>query len=188
MLPLAVPALRSLPWRWIGVGSLALAAAFGWWRAGVWHDIADKRAETIVVQEKAYEAAQAAAHVRAAIARIQTENSYAQAARAADRSREANVALRRAADRYARAHSLRAQASQGGAGPAVAAGEGGPSKGGDGPSPAAELLAISRNDFEILVENSIRLRRVQEWGDDLVQRKLAIPEVEFGKLDPETTP
>lgn len=188
MIPFALSALRSLPWRWIGVGSLALAAAFGWWRADVWHDVATQRAETIKTQKAAYEAAQAAAHARAAIARIQTENSYAQAAHAADRVRQADGALRRAADLYARAHSLRAEAVEGGAGPAVAAGEGGPSKGGDGPSPAAELLAISRNDFEILVENSIRLRRVQEWGDDLVQRKLAIPEVEFGKLDPETTP
>lgn len=174
-------ALRTMPWRWIGIGSLALAAALGWWRAGVWHDIADKRAETIVVQKKAYEAAQAAAHARAVIARIQTENSYAQAAHAADRVRDADHALRRAADLYARAHGLRAEAAQGGAGPTGAAGQGGPADGGDGPGPAAELLAINRNDFDILVANSIRLKRVQEWGDDLIQRKLALPEVEFGK-------
>lgn len=186
MIPFAVPALRALPWRWIGVGSLALAAALGWWRAGVWHDIADKRAETIVVQNKAYEAAQAAAHARAVIARIQTENSYAQAARAADRSREANVALRRAADLYARSHSLRAQTAQGGAGPTGAAGQGSPAKGDNGPG--VDAVWVSREQFDGFVANTERLKAAHGWGLDLITRGLAIPEVEFGKLDPETTP
>lgn len=54
-------------------------------------------------------------------------------------------------------------------------------EGGDGPGVPPEYIAVSRNDFDILVENSLRLEAVKRWGDKMVQDKLAIPEVEFGK-------
>ena len=53
----------------------------------------------------------------------------------------------------------------------------------NGPGEATEFVAVTRNDFDILVENSLRLEGVWRWGQDLIDRQRAVPmpEPEFGK-------
>ena len=48
----------------------------------------------------------------------------------------------------------------------------------DGAGPTADMVAIRRDDLDILVENSVRLETVHEWGDKLIEDGLAI-DVEF---------
>lgn len=48
------------------------------------------------------------------------------------------------------------------------------------PTQDAEFIAVSRNDFEIYVENSLKIQTIHEWGNELLERKLAVPAPEFG--------
>ncbi len=48
----------------------------------------------------------------------------------------------------------------------------------DGAGPTADMVAIRRDDLDILVENSVRLETVHEWGEKLIDDGLAL-DVEF---------
>lgn len=53
----------------------------------------------------------------------------------------------------------------------------------DGPGGAAEYVAVTRNDFEIMVANSVRLEEVRKWGEALIRDGLAepLPDPAFGQ-------
>ena len=46
-------------------------------------------------------------------------------------------------------------------------------------SPGPDAVVVSRADFDILAENTIRLKAANEWGQSLVKDGLAIPAVGF---------
>ena len=58
---------------------------------------------------------------------------------------------------------------------------------GQGDTPAddnpagADAIVVSRNDFDIFVENSVRLQQIHEWGESLQAKGLAIPAVDLSK-------
>jgi hypothetical protein len=139
-------------------------------------DDRDALATRLVEQKAEYVAAQDAAKAKAEAARIATENRYAEIAR---RKRDDETAARDAIARYVAANRLQnACRPTSGTGKA---GESDPAKRRDEPGGETEFLAVSRNDFDILVENTHRLERVHQWGNDLITEKLAVPEVEFGR-------
>lgn len=168
--------------KWLGIG-LAVALLFA-------HDrrvdhlrgehlaaLKESRA-AMKAQEEAYSAAQALAEAKALQQKAAFEDKYQAIARRADNAQK-QLEMRGAADRYARAHRVPADLA-GSCSRADPATDDHPSKGGDGPGDDARV-AISRNDFDIFVANSIRLSQIHDWGQALIKEKLAIPEPEFGK-------
>lgn len=158
----------------IAVGIQSLRAAHFEKDRDRWHASFD-------AQKAAYIAAQEAATAKAIAAKIQTETRYADLARKADSLVESRMRLLSAADRYARANIVRPEAVGCTPGRTLTSSQGDPAEGGHGPRGAAELVAVSRNDFDLLVANSARLEDVRRWGESLVQEGLAVPAVEFGK-------
>lgn len=71
---------------------------------------------------------------------------------------------RAAAERYARANRVSAPADSSGSGCTNLSGTSTTSGGLDGPCPDAEYVALTREDFEIMIDNSIRLHEAQEWA------------------------
>jgi len=113
----------------------------------------------------------------------QARTDYDQAARRADNAQYEIDKLRSAAQRYAAAARVR-DPGRNQRRPA----ETDPAKGGDGPGSDAELYGVfvTRNDFDVLVENSLRLERVWRWGHELIDLKRAVtmddaPLPSFGK-------
>lgn len=47
----------------------------------------------------------------------------------------------------------------------------------NGPGP--EAVVVGRTDYDILVENTVRLEAAHQWGQSLVKDELALPEVGF---------
>ncbi len=111
------------------------------------------------------------------------EDAYNRLARRADdEEREANR-MRAAAVRYAAANRVRRET---GSGPAGGSAEDSPAPGGDGPRDPAERISITRNDFDRFVDIAVRLQKVQDWGQRLIDEKRAVrledmPEPEFGQ-------
>lgn len=116
------------------------------------------------------------AEARAERARAQAD--YDDAARRADRAEADLDTMRDRAAGYAK--RMRITVNQGR--PANTA-PADPAEDNHGEGGAAEFVAVSRNDFDILVENSLRLEKVWRWGQDLIARKRAeaLPEPEFGR-------
>lgn len=171
-------------WGWqIGVGVLALACALLWARGDAWERTAGSWKTAFNSQKAAYESAQSAAKSKLIAQRLKLENDYAKAARAA-KDAEHDRRMVAAASAYAGAHRLRPEEARRLSGGTAAAGEGGAPGGGDGPSEAPEMVAITRNEFDDFVEGIRRLDEVKRWGDDLIVKGLAIPEAEFGREAP----
>ncbi len=161
------------------LAGLLLAAL--WWRGSHYRDDRDRWREAFSAQKQATIATAAAARAKAVAARISTENTYAELARRADNADAEIDDLRTRARRYADARRLRPESAGNARGGPAAAGEAGVAESGDGPGGDAGLLVVTRADFDILVENTARLKRVNTWGRDMIDAGLAIPEVEFGK-------
>lgn len=114
--------------------------------------------------------AQEAATLRAIAEKQAAEERAEQERKQSDeRLAQARDSARAAAARYAAANRVRAQAEavDGGAGradlPCAAALAEGP----DGACEDAELLAVTRQDFDDMVDNSIRLQEAVEWAKAL---------------------
>lgn len=122
--------------------------------------------------------AQAVAVQKAEAARVATHNAYLAVARSADNEPATIERLRSAADRFADARRLRPQALCRPAGGANAPGQDDPAPNRDGPG--VDAVVLTRPEYDDFVSNSLRLERVRQWGDALINQGLAAPEVEFG--------
>lgn len=158
------------------VGSLCLS---GWLYMGKQDAIerGDALATRLVEQRAEFVKASEEARAKAIALNKATEIHYRSIAERADNEAQAALAdVRARADAYARRMRLQAGCIN----PAAPAKDG-TSQGGDRSGDDAEFLAVSRNDFDIMVENSRRLEQVNRWANGLIADKLAIPEVEFGR-------
>lgn len=140
-------------------------------RAEGWEHVAALWKDAHAKQVTHFKVAKAAGERAAAAAR----SDYYEAARRADHAEQEIDDLRAAARRYAervRVQDPRARRSDPGS-----AAETGSSPDRDGPGDDAELYGVfvSRNDFDILVENSLRLERVWRWGNELIDLDRAAP-------------
>lgn len=95
-------------------------------------------------------------------------------AKEADNAKDTLDRYRTAADRFASGNSLR-KVCGGATGVARPAPEDGAPENRDEPGADAGMVVVARNDFDIFVENSLRLKLVQEWGDSLIREGMAVP-------------
>lgn len=137
----------------------------------------DEARATIAKMEQASEQAR-----QAQIAvNLATEARYRAEAEKTDAEHQKELALARSAsDHYARAHGLRAYCA-GGSDQALAPAEDNAPQGGDRPGAPANVVVVQRNDYDLLVDNSLRLKAVHDWGQSLVKEGLAVPEPGFGE-------
>jgi hypothetical protein len=113
--------------------------------------------------------AQETAALKAKQAKAEAEAEYRKKAEITDAKYKAELAdAHSRADRYADANRVRRQANGGSPGGPAAPGQGGDSASADGSGDDAVVL--SRDDFDIMVENSIRLQQAHEWALGLNQR------------------
>lgn len=109
------------------------------------------------------------------------EDAYNRLARRADDEEHEANRLRAAAARYAAANRVRRET-----GPVSGPADDSPAEGGDGPGDLAERISITRNDYDKFVNIAVRLKKVQDWGQRLIDEKRAVrledmPEPEFGQ-------
>ncbi len=132
--------------------------------------------------------AQDEALAKAVAARNAAENQSAELARKADQDDKTIDDLRAGAARFAaaRAYRLRPEAAGGPASGAAAPAESGPAPDRDGPG--ADAVVLTRPEYDELVSNSLRLERVRQWGESLITRGLAVPEVDFVPVPAEVQP
>lgn len=167
-------------WRYFAMGVLLLALAFAWNSRNSWKEDSHRWQQTAGAwrkafdsQKSAYQAAQAAARAKAEAQRVKDESRYQMLAERADNVDQEMANLRRAAGSYARLNSVRRTgAAKGDSGRTGATGAGSAAEGGDGTGDTTEV-AVSRADFDTLVEHSIRLKQVHDWGESLVAAGLA---------------
>ncbi|MGX7895448.1 hypothetical protein [Tsuneonella sp. HG222] len=115
--------------------------------------------------------AQETAALKAKQAKAEAEAEYRKKAEITDAKYKAELAdARSRAARYADANRVRRQANGGSPGGPAAPGGSDAPEGADGRSEDAELVAVSREDFDILNENTIRLQQAHEWALGLNQR------------------
>lgn len=162
-------------WRYAVMGILALALAFTWHSRNSWKDEAGQWHSAYDAQKSAYIAVQAAARAKAEAQKVKDESRYQALAERADNAEQEISEIRAAAERYARANSVhaRAKASHGAAGGAGSSGAGGAAASGNGPGDDASVV-VERADFDVLVENTIKLKQVHDWGNDLLAEGLAV--------------
>jgi hypothetical protein len=164
-------------------GGLSLALLIGcavlWFRLGHVERDRDAWKSAHEAQRQATIATAAASKAKAIAARAQAERHYSDLAERSDHDLASlRAQVGRAAARYVAANRLRPE----GAGPApggpAAPAEGGGPEGPDGPGAGAELVAIPQRDFDILVDNTVRLLVAHQWAKTLAE---PVPEVEFGQ-------
>lgn len=113
---------------------------------------------------KAYELAAKEAEAKAIAAKLATEATYRAKAEEADNDYQTMLArARRAADAYAQ--RMRAQVARGASGNPASPAPGNSPEGPDGPR--ADAVVVGRDDFDILVENSVRLKAAHDWAKTL---------------------
>lgn len=107
-------------------------------------------------------------------ANLATEARYRAKAEKTDvEYRETLQGALRAADRYAAANRVPAHCARS-PGTALAPAEGDDPPRDNGPGETAELVAITREDFDALTENTIRLQAAHDWATGLVEEGLAV--------------
>ena len=169
--------------RWLA-GGLAMALLVGllWLRGNHYERDRDAWKSAFNAQKAALVAAQLEAQAKAAASRITAENTLQAIAERNDHALElARANARSAVDRYADAHRVRPQAV-GGAGckaPTSPLPVTPPLDNGAGDT--ADMVAISRADFDSLTEAALRAAVNREWGQSLIDEGLALPEAEFGR-------
>lgn len=164
------------PWQ----AALALALGFAAWCWQGWNGAEAQRDEARATIAKMELASEQARQAQIA-ANLASEARYRAEAEKTDAEHQKELALARSAsDRYARAHGLRAYCA-GGSGQTLAPAEDNAPQGGDRPGDLANVVVVQRNDYDLLVDNSLRLKAVHDWGQTLVKEGLAMPEPKFGK-------
>jgi hypothetical protein len=146
---------------------LCLALAWQTYQVSRWKGREAKAQATIAQMQLASEQARAAQ-----IALNQaTEAKYRTLAEIADHAHEKELAdARSRAAAYAGRNGLRSYC-QGSAGQAGSPAEGPVAPGDNGPG--ADAVVLNRNDFDQLVENTLRLKAAHDWGLAMVREGLA---------------
>lgn len=116
--------------------------------------------------------AQAAAKQIAEAKKRQEQAQFSQLAERADNAEETNARLRAAAARYAAANRVRPKAVGGASGGTGGAGASEAASGSNGSGSDASVV-VSRTDFDTLVDNTAKLKRIHDWGEDLKAKGLA---------------
>lgn len=192
-MPTAILSALSGIWRFLGLPGIILAGALAWQYVhyeglpiigGGKIDQVETERDTWKLASQKWRSAHAKLNgkyqmdlARAERDRAQAQADYDDAARRADRAEADLNDMRDRATRYA--NRMRITVRQGEPG---APGTDHPAEDRDGPGEATEFIAVARNDFDILVENSLRLEKVFRWGQDLIDRKraVALPEPDLG--------
>lgn len=152
--------------KWTHYGILALVCLILWARGSVWESRAEAHKasyEQLVVDTR--EASEEATRL-ALEAKRKTETRYAELARQADAARADLQDMRARADRYAVRNRVSAACGGTTGGAPSTAGIGDPT-GGDRPGDTPELVAIPREDFDLIGYYVERLTRVRGWGQTL---------------------
>lgn len=158
-------------YRWlIAVVPLALALAWQSWQAHRWHKAADKARAAIV-------ALQAASDANKAAAIAQVEAQRAKFAVEAKENERVETNLRRDLGALAADYADRMRADKVCRSAASTPGQGEAAHVDNGPGEGAIVLA--KRDFDTLIENTVRLEAVHQWGEGLVKDGLAVPAVGF---------
>lgn len=179
MMSLAFAVLRSrflAAFRWMTANSthsllvlLGIALVFSAYernQAAKWRMVARERAQDIVDMRDASDANLAA---QIAQSRAVEEKAAALAKDSQTHETEMRNQLAAAGDAYARANSLRARTTHCGA--PGASREDQPPSGGDGSG--ADAVVLDRQDYDVLVGNTARLKAVNDWGKSLIDAGLA---------------
>lgn len=148
---------------------VALVAA-GWQWRGKQHALAELAAMQ-AAQVTATENQIAVNHAPAAKSQAIAERSETDATEYYAKGRAAGLA-------YANAYPVRAK--EGCASNPDLPGTDNPAPHDDGQGDAADMVALSRADFDTLTGNSLRLAKVQQDAQSLIDAGVAIPAVEFG--------
>lgn len=151
---------------------VALLCLSAWLWRGKEHALAERdeaRAE-IIAQADKFKAAQEAARAQALAEREALTATYKELADAAD-LRLAKAKGSAAA--YAATHRVRFGKDCGGA--TQPSGLPSPSPDDNGPGDAADMVAISREDFDKLTDAALRAAANNAWGQSLVNEGLAVP-------------
>lgn len=165
--------------RWTHYAVLALLCVGLLVRGNYYHADRNQWRDNYRVQKKAYNAASAAAEA-------QQKALYASiSARQNDKARSADESNRIAQDRARSAvagYSERMRLDRVCARQANPSSQTGPAQDRDGQGAATEFVAVTKNDFELMVANSVRLEEVRKWGDSLIADGLAepLPDPAFG--------
>lgn len=169
-----LPLLRS---RWLHLGLMALACGLLWMRGSHYRDDRDRWHSAFTAQKAAYVAAQEAATAKAIAAKLAAEARYRDQAEKIDVAyREALDDARGASERYARSHSVRAESV---AGPRSGSTTPADNRHPKEPSRSGpDAVVVGRDDFDILVENSVRLEAAHQWAKTLNQ---PLPDPAFGQ-------
>ena len=155
---------------WQAALIVALVAA-GWQWRGKQHALAQlaamEAAQTVATENQI-----AVNHAPAAKSQAIAERSNADAPEYYARGRAAGLA-------YANAHRVRTEACSP-VNPGLP-GTDNPAPVNDRSGPDASMVALSRADFDVLTGNSLRLAKVQQDAQSLIDAGVAIPAVEFGR-------
>lgn len=157
-------------------GALSLALLFARADAQHWRKVADKRAETIKENADAYAQAQRDAATKAAGERALHETETTDLAkRIDDANHRAQAAARDAAAAYAAAHRVRSCPAPGASGGTVAAAVPDGPASDPGAGPAADMVAVSRADFDQLTSAAVRAAIARQWAEELIAKGYAVP-------------
>ena len=161
--------------------ALVAVAVWGWLghrSAAKWHRVADSTEIARKADRREYHAAQKEAEAAQIAANLATEDHYGAIAEEADNAYQTALNdARGLAGAYA--SRMRVTAACRPARVAGAAAEDGAPEDRDGTSGGPDMVAVSREDFTTLTDNTIRLQAVHDWGQSLVKDGLALPEVGF---------
>lgn len=116
--------------------------------------------------------AQATATALAEAKKREEQATFNQLAERADNATRQITGMRAAAGRYASTNRVRTKAPEGRPGGTGGASAGEAATGGNGPGSDASV-ALSRADFDTLVGNTIRLKQVHDFGNDLIAAGMA---------------
>lgn len=177
----AVLRARLIP---IAGGILLFAVAALWLRGNHYRNARDQWRNTANGQVEAVRNASAAAAVQAEAARLETERRSAAHARKADHEETPAIDdLRNAADRFAAANRLRPQTNRSVPGSATAPATNSPATNSDRPGDNplegrtdGEAVLVPRQRYDEFVDNTLRLKRVRNWGEGLITDGLAVKE------------
>lgn len=155
--------------------ALLLACAALWWRGNHYEHKLDAARQTIAEMT----AAQKVADAEQKRVNDESQRRQAELARKADNAeneagelRKELEGLRAAADRFRASRSVRALC---GSAPSQASAPAEDHPAGDHDRPGADLVVLTKPEYEQAVANSMRLWRVQQYGQSLITEGPAIP-------------
>lgn len=165
---------------------LALLITGLWQRGNHYRNARDQWRNTANAQVEAVRNASAAAAIQAEAARVETERRSAAHARKADHEETPAIDdLRNAADRFAAANRLRPQTNRSVSGNATAPATNSPAANSDRPGDNSlargtdgDVVLVPRQRYDEFVDNTLRLKRVRNWGEGLIVDGLAVKEGE----------